>query len=165
LNGHGQISPDGAVSVVCGSDQTFTLTPDDCYHVLDIVVDGVHVGPAASYTFTNVQANHTIEAYFAIDTYSIAATSGPNGTIDPIGILSVDCGGSQTYTFIADPCYILADVIVDGVSQGPVGSYTFTNVTANHSIHVTWTLATYTITATASAGSASRAWWAELRRH
>ena len=34
----------------------------------DVLVDGISVGAVTSYTFTNVQANHTIAASFAIDT-------------------------------------------------------------------------------------------------
>ena len=37
-------------------------------------MDGISVGAVTSYTFTNVTANHTIAASFAIDTYTITAT-------------------------------------------------------------------------------------------
>src|SRR5207237_636820 len=62
----GDISPSGAVSVNCGSNQTFTITPDGCHHINDVLVDGVSVGAVASYTFNSVTANHTIEAKFAV---------------------------------------------------------------------------------------------------
>ena len=39
----------------------------------DVLVDGVSVGAVTSYTFTNVTANHTIAASFAINTYTITA--------------------------------------------------------------------------------------------
>ena len=58
-----------------GADQTFTITPDASYHVADVLVDGVSVGAVTSYTFTNVTADHTIEASFAINTYTITATA------------------------------------------------------------------------------------------
>ena len=51
----------------------------------DVLVDGVSVGAVTSYTFTNVTANHTIAASFAINTYTITATAGANGTIEPAG--------------------------------------------------------------------------------
>jgi hypothetical protein len=72
---HGTISPSGAVAVVCGSNQTFTITPDPNHHVLDVLVDGVSQGPVASYTFTNVTAAHTIAASFAIDNIISVATA------------------------------------------------------------------------------------------
>ena len=66
-----------------GASQTFTITPDTNYHVADVLVDGASVGAVTSYTFTNVTANHTIAASFAIDTHTITATAGANGTISP----------------------------------------------------------------------------------
>ena len=104
LHDHGQagpngaISPSGAVAVNHGADQAFTITPDACYHVADVLVDGGSVGAVASYTFTNVQANHTIAASFAIDTYTITATAGPNGAISPAGAVAVNYGADQAFT-------------------------------------------------------------------
>ena len=49
---------------------------------------------------------------------------------------SAPAGGSRTFTITADEGYVVADVLVDGVSVGPVGSYTFSNVRANHTISV-----------------------------
>ena len=51
----------------------------------DVLVDGVSVGAVTSYTFTDVTADHTIEATFAINTYTITASAGANGTISPTG--------------------------------------------------------------------------------
>src|SRR5205085_4925854 len=77
---------------------------------------------------------------------------GAGGSISPNGAVSVNCGASQSFTISADPCYSIADVLVDGVSQGAIASYTFNNVTANHTIAASFTLNTYTITASAGAG-------------
>jgi hypothetical protein len=63
------------VNLLCGSNQTFTITPDPNHHVLDVLVDGVSVGAVTSYTFTNVTAAHTIAASFAIDNI-ISVASG-----------------------------------------------------------------------------------------
>ncbi|WP_372946616.1 TSUP family transporter, partial [Muriicola sp.] len=52
-------------SVANGTNQTFAITPNACHTIADVVVDGGSVGPVASYTFTNVTANHTISATFA----------------------------------------------------------------------------------------------------
>jgi len=64
---HGSIDPSGVVIVNKGADQTFTITPDMGYHVADVLVDGSSVGAVTTYTFTNVTANHTISATFAIN--------------------------------------------------------------------------------------------------
>ena len=148
---NGTISPSGAVSVNYGANQTFSITPAANYHVADVLVDGVSVGAVTNYTFTNVTANHTIAASFAIDTRTITASAGSNGTISPAGAVSVNYGASQTFTITPAANYHVADVLVDGVSVGAVTNYTFTNVTANHTIAASFAIDTHTITA--SAGS------------
>src|SRR5207249_998125 len=146
---HGTISPGGSVSVDCGSSQTFTIAPDACYHIADVLVDGNSVGAVGSYTFTNVTAAHTITASFAVDIETITASAGPHGAISPAGAVAVDCGSNQTFTITPDACYHIADVLVDGTSVGAVSSYTFTNVTANHTIAASFAIDVETITASA----------------
>lgn len=60
----GSISPLGATLVTFGQNQSYTITPDACYTIADVLVDGVSVGAVSSYTFNNVNANHTIAASF-----------------------------------------------------------------------------------------------------
>lgn len=62
---NGTISPNGSVTVTAGADKAFTITADAGYHISDVTVDGVSKGAVSSYTFENVQANHTIHATFA----------------------------------------------------------------------------------------------------
>ena len=59
---NGSITPSGTVDVTPGTDKIFTITPDENYHVADVLVDGASVGAVASYTFSNVTAAHTISA-------------------------------------------------------------------------------------------------------
>lgn len=61
----GAISPSGSVQVRRGSDQTFSIEPDEGYEISDVLVDGKSVGAVSSYTFETVRASHTIEAVFA----------------------------------------------------------------------------------------------------
>jgi hypothetical protein len=147
----GSISP-GSVTVNCGSGQTFAITPNSCYHIADVVVDGASVGAVSSYTFSSVQTNHSISASFAINIYSINASAGAGGSVSPGGNVIVGCGGSQTFTISPDGCHTIADVVVDGSSVGAVGSYTFNGVVGNHSIAATFALKTYTIAASAGTG-------------
>src|SRR5207244_3605 len=151
---HGGISPAGSVTVDCGANQTFPITPDPCYHVADVLVDGVSVGAVSSYTFNNVTGAHTIAASFAVDVKTITASAGPHGAISPAGTTSLDCGANQTFTITPDACYHVADVLVDGASVGAVTSYTFTNVTANHTIAATFAIGAETIAASAGAHGA-----------
>ena len=73
---NGSISPSGAVSVACAANQTFTIAADPCYHIVDVLVDGSSAGAVASYTFTNVHANHTIAASFAHDALMTSGVTG-----------------------------------------------------------------------------------------
>src|SRR5207247_2720763 len=41
---NGSISPSGSVSAACGASQRFTIAPNACYHVADVLVDGGSVG-------------------------------------------------------------------------------------------------------------------------
>ena len=158
--GNGIITPSGNVSVLPGANQTFTITPNEGYHIDQVLVDGVN-NPAAvasgSYTFTNVTTNHTIVASFAINTYTIAASvSGGNGTITPSGNVSINHGANQTFTITPNANYHITQVLVDGVNNPAAvasGSYTFTNVTANHTIIVSFAINTYIINASVTGGN------------
>ena len=66
----GSISPSGTVAVPNGADQAFIITPNNGYHILDVLVDGSSVGAIQSYTFYDVASNHTIAATFAVDNLS-----------------------------------------------------------------------------------------------
>ncbi len=148
---NGSITPSGAVSVNYGANQSFTITPSAHYHVADVLVDGSTVGAVTSYTFTNVTAAHTIAASFTIDTNVITASAGANGSITPTGAVSVNYGANQSFTITPSANYHVADVLVDAVSQGAITSYTFTNVTAAHTIAASFTINTNVITASAGA--------------
>ena len=58
-----------------------------------------------------------------------ASTYRGGGTISPTGAVSVPYEADQTFTITKNYGYA-ADVVVDGVSQGDISSYTFTAVTA-----------------------------------
>ena len=70
---------------------------------------------------------------------SVTATAGEGGSITPAGEVSVKEGASQTFAIAAQEGYAIADVLVDGQSVGAVDSYTFENVTANHTIAALFT--------------------------
>ncbi len=61
---NGSISPSGDSTVEYGNNQSYTITPDAGYYVLDVLVNGSSVGPVSSYEFTNVTSNSTISATF-----------------------------------------------------------------------------------------------------
>jgi subtilisin len=67
--------------------------------------------------------------------YSITASAGIGGTIEPSGEVKVNEGGNQTFTITPNTGYKISDVLVDNSSVGAVPSYTFENVKADHTIH------------------------------
>lgn len=137
---NGSISPSGTVSAVSGASQTFTMTPNAGYQVASVVVDGVTVGTSPSYTFSNITANHTLAATFSpVTKYTITTSRNSFGSISPSGTVSVSAGASQTFTFTPKTGYRISSVTVDGSSVGRPASYTFNNVTSNHSIKVLFT--------------------------
>ncbi|MBI5103224.1 MAG: Ig-like domain-containing protein, partial [Nitrospirae bacterium] len=148
----GSISPSGAVSVSSGANMIFTIAPNASHHITDVFVDGLTQGEISSYTFTNVTADHTISASFALNTYTITAAAGAGGIITPSGNIAVQFGSAKTLTIAPNGGYHVTNVLVDGVSQGAISSYTFTNVTADHTISASFAPNTYTITAAAGAG-------------
>ena len=96
---------------------------------------GVPMGAVSSYTFTNVNANHTIQASFALSgQYTINTIAGSHGSISPPGPVSIAPAGTQSFSIQPDSGYTVDRVLVDGVSVGAVSSYLFTNVNADHTI-------------------------------
>ncbi len=148
----GTISPSGAVTVNHGADRTFTISANAGYYLSRLRVDGANVTAASTYTFSNVTGNHTIEAVFAIRTYTITATAGTGGTISPSGTVTVNHGANRTFTISANAGYYLSRLRVDGANVTAASTYTFSNVTGNHTIEAVFAIRTCTITAWASIG-------------
>ncbi|MDR1348241.1 MAG: T9SS type A sorting domain-containing protein [Prevotellaceae bacterium] len=98
---------------------------------------------AGTYTFTNITDNHSISVTFKPIQYTITVSAGANGTITPATNQTVACGDSQTFTFTSNAYYETDEVLIDGVHNAAAvsaGAYTFTNVTDNHSIEVSFKL-------------------------
>ncbi len=133
---NGTIAPLGTTNVPQGGNQTYAITPASGYQIASVVVDGGSVGTPSSYTFTNVTAAHTIAASFSATStsYVITASAGSGGSISPSGSVTVAQGGSATFTITPSSGFQIAGVLVDGASVGTPSSYTFTNVTAAHTI-------------------------------
>ena len=72
-------------------------------------------------------------------TYTITASAGQGGSITPSGAVSVEKGGSQTFTIKPSDNYEIEDVKVDGQSVGKKTEYTFENVTKAHTIAASFT--------------------------
>jgi hypothetical protein len=157
------VSPSGTVAVPNGTNQTFTFSAKSGYSLSSVKVDGTALTQQqmnlGSYTFTNVTAAHTIDVKSIAHRY-ITATADSNSVISPSGAVGVPNGSNQTFAFSAKSGYSLSSVKVDGTAltqqQMNLGSYTFANVTAAHTIDVVSVAAApreFIITATADSNS------------
>lgn len=79
-------------------------------------------------TTENIVVNEVV-----ITTYTITATAGDNGTIDP-ETATINAGSNQTFTITPNSGYEVADVLVNGFSEGAVDTYEFINLQANSTI-------------------------------
>jgi len=98
------------VKAICGADDESDFTQEVCFTTL----------PLTNPTY-----------------YTITATSSSNGTISPLGDTVVLAGASVTFTFTPDEGYAIEALFVDDNNIELTGyTYTFSNVDANHTIHV-----------------------------
>ncbi len=150
----GTISPSGQVALTPGSSSTFSIRPNSGYLISDVLVDNSSIGARSTYAFNNISDNHTISATFRRSSISMFSEAGTGGDISPEGTVNVDFGSNVTYTITPHTGYHISDVEIDGVSQGSISSYVFTNVTSEHSIEAEFLINTYTITGSSSPGGA-----------
>jgi hypothetical protein len=147
--GHGTISPSGTVLVPDGQTIRFVITPQTGYHVDSVQVDGIRVDSTTGYTFSAIHQRHSISSWFGINSYTLTASSGANGSVSPSGLLTVSYGASQSYIFTPATGYAVDSVIVDGIKQPSASSYSFLNVSADHTLRVTFAVAQFAISASA----------------
>lgn len=107
---HGSISPSGEVEIAEGSSQTFVITADTGYEIESLKVDGAAVEAAASYTFTEVKAAHTIEVTFKHVPYRIIGGADSSWTRKASGSLVIRGNGEFSE---------FQKVLVDGIEVAP----------------------------------------------
>ena len=133
-----------ADNTAAADDYTATLAEGEAYSVESPVIAGY---TADQTTVAGTMPANDVEVtvrYTANSstTYTIIATASENGTITPNGIVNVVEGANQTFTITPAAGYRIATVMVDNVNviEDVVDfMYTFYNVTANHTINVTFT--------------------------
>lgn len=155
---NGTISPAGVASYFYGQNAEYTVAAALGYYIASVTVDGQTTNytqddnmTAYTYTFGNINANHTIAVTFAQKTYTVTVNAGAHGDITP-GTSDFAWGTTPTFTITPAAGYGIVDVTVDGQSQGAIISYTFPALTANHTIAATFSAYQYTIAATAGNG-------------
>ncbi len=162
LGSHGTLTP--SQTVTCGTGgYAYVAQAQPGYHISWLKVNGVDISAAAgqesyTYTFGFVTENQTIEVAY---TQLITVTEdSPFGDITPAGgkvPIEVDYGDDLTFDITAaascpnglghdGQVHHISDVIVDGTSVAGVKgsglttySYTFTNITSDHTIEALFT--------------------------
>ena len=120
----GSISPSGDVIVDCGTDKTFTITPDSVfYEIADVEVDGSPVGPASTYEFLNVTEGHTIEATFTL--LGRVHNQDQNKWYDTIQLAEDDASSGETllvsaWTYPEDITVDVEGITIRGVSLASI---------------------------------------------
>lgn len=82
-------------------------------------------------------------ANFTIAGWTITASAGVNGGVFPAGATGVPDGATPAYVIAPAAGFMVADVLVNGVSVGAVTGYAFPPVHANQTISATFTPVLY----------------------
>jgi hypothetical protein len=75
----GTIAPSGEIPAFENSEESFTVTPNTGYHILDVTVDGVSQGAISRYTFSGIAADHIISVAFESDSSNEGGGGGGGG--------------------------------------------------------------------------------------
>jgi uncharacterized repeat protein (TIGR02543 family) len=93
-----------------------------------------------------------------VNTYTITASSGANGTVTPAGVTTKNYGTSQSYTITPATNYGIVSFTMDGVAEmsSPPSSgsriETFSNISTNHTISAQFSLLLYQVACSAGSG-------------
>jgi len=168
--GRGTISPDGAV-IQSGETAQFTILPDAGYHIQSVtgcggVLSGSQMTVKAkkkkkkllqalsgmTYTTGAVTEDCTVSAVFEIDAYIVNASAALGGSIDPMGAITVNYGGTPTFTIMPDPGYHIKSV--NGTCGGLLDGNTYTTnpVTGNCTVQASFEINEYVVSTSAGQG-------------
>ena len=95
----GTISPGGTTTVSAAGQLTYTIKANEGYYIADVKVDGSEVTATTSYTFSDVNTDHTIEVTFKQEsqtpdnTYQIIDGANSSWTHDSDGNITIRGNG------------------------------------------------------------------------
>ena len=137
---NGSITPNTPQTVATGGSITFTATANAGYTVDIWTLDGnFKQTGGVQCLLANVTANHAVKVTFKLLTFTVTPSAGPNGTISPNTAQTVTYGGSVKFTATANAGYLVDSWTLDGaLYQTGSALCTLTNVTANHTLKVTF---------------------------
>lgn len=135
----------GSGVLLQGSTQPISATPAFGWHFVNWSGSGI-ANPLLPSTTVTVDAEKTVTANFAINTYTLNYTAGPNGLLTGTASQTVDHASNGTaITAVPEVGYHFVDWS-DGNTANP---RTDTNVTANLSVTANFAINTYSLSYTA----------------
>ncbi|MFN8178071.1 MAG: FlgD immunoglobulin-like domain containing protein [bacterium] len=150
LSNSANLNPSARVRITYGADDG-VVAPSSARLAQSSAVAGSYASLGGTATATTVESTVDLTPgndYFTlaqVAPHVITASAGAGGSINPGGAVLVPDGANQTFNVAPDACHVIEDVLVDSVSVGPVASYTFTGVTADHTILATFASIAHTL--------------------
>ncbi len=122
---------------VTGSGSTYNVAVSGMTSA-GTVIATINANAASDAAGNSSEASTSTDNTVTLYAYTITAAAGLNGSISSSGATTILSGGSQTYTITPNSGYLVADVLVDSESQGAKTSYTFSSISDDHTIAVTF---------------------------
>ncbi len=123
----------------------FEFVADYGYQVDSILLNGTSVGAQESLTRSNIIDDIEVKVYFILNTYTLKLTINGSGVSNLATNLVKNHGETAIYNFTPSTGYQIAEVFVDGENKGAISTYTFENITSNHTIAVTFVIQNFEI--------------------
>lgn len=121
------------------------------HHFIDWTVQGVEVGTGSSYTFT-VEGDISIQANFAVNTYTVTTAVDGNGTATGSG--TYNYGSTATVSVVPDAHWAFSHWEVGGSSVSTSNPYSFT-VTDDVTVTAVLDVETYNVTVNSTTGGSA----------
>ena len=146
----GTISPGGTTTVSAAGQLTYTIKANEGYYIADVKVDGSEVTATTSYTFSEVNSNHTIEVNFKQEsqtpnnTYQIIDGANSSWTPDRDGNITIRGNGDFSKFTGVKVDGNLIDKSNYTAKEGSTiitlkASYLNTLSTGTHTVEILWT--------------------------
>lgn len=132
-------------TVVEGSNKYLHISKRQGYKLTSVILDDNSQtipsqteasGEVMTISLENITSNHNLVVTSEPFKYTITTSAGSNGSITPSA--TVNYGSNKTINMSPSTGYEVNEVIVDGVNKGKITTYTFNNITDNHTISVTF---------------------------
>ncbi|MCX8472581.1 MAG: fibronectin type III domain-containing protein, partial [Sediminibacterium sp.] len=125
------------------SNLTVTYMPNQNFVLDSIYINGVYqplitLDSIIKYTFVNIRGDSSIRVVYKFNGFvinaSVVDTGNINANVNPSGAVMVVKNSSQTFIFSYPNNSVFDSLFIDGMKVDTVSTYTFTNVTKNHTI-------------------------------